>query len=152
MHGAHDGLARHAPIAPPEHSCGLHTSAAGEMRVGPPTSRASSMLFPTIAPGGQGGTRGKPVTPTSVTQPNPCYAYKGWIVIVPQRFLMTRLRQPDVTSQRTMTRYTEAMMREAIGYIRVSTARQGRSGLGLEAQRATISRFAEAEAFNLVET
>jgi DNA invertase Pin-like site-specific DNA recombinase len=40
-------------------------------------------------------------------------------------------------------------MREAIGYIRVSTARQGRSGLGLEAQRAAISRFAEAEAFNL---
>src|SRR4051794_33718831 len=43
-------------------------------------------------------------------------------------------------------------MREAIGYIRVSTARQGRSGLGLEAQRAAISRFADAEAFNLVET
>ena len=43
-------------------------------------------------------------------------------------------------------------MREAIGYIRVSTARQERSGLGLEAQRAAISRFAEAEAFNLVET
>src|SRR3954470_12562598 len=43
-------------------------------------------------------------------------------------------------------------MREAIGYIRVSTARQGRSGIGLEAQRAAISRFADAEAFNLVET
>src|SRR3954468_10704277 len=43
-------------------------------------------------------------------------------------------------------------MREAIGYIRVSTARQGRSGLGLEAQRVAISRFAEAEAFNLVAT
>ena len=41
-------------------------------------------------------------------------------------------------------------MRQAIGYIRASTARQGRSGLGLEAQRAAISRFAEAEAFNLV--
>jgi hypothetical protein len=40
----------------------------------------------------------------------------------------------------------------ASGYIRVSTARQGRSGLGLEAQRTAISRFAEAEAFNLVET
>ena len=43
-------------------------------------------------------------------------------------------------------------MREAIGYIRVSTARQGRSGLGLEAQQAAIARFAEAEAFALVET
>ena len=51
-----------------------------------------------------------------------------------------------------MTRYIAAVMREAIGYIRVSTARQGRSGLGLEAQHATISRFAEAEEFNLVET
>ena len=43
-------------------------------------------------------------------------------------------------------------MREAVGYIRVSTARQGRSGLGLEAQSAAIARFAEAEAFALVET
>jgi DNA invertase Pin-like site-specific DNA recombinase len=43
-------------------------------------------------------------------------------------------------------------MREAIGYIRVSTARQGRSGLGLEAQQAAIAKFAEAEAFKLVET
>lgn len=43
-------------------------------------------------------------------------------------------------------------MRDAIGYIRVSTARQGRSGLGLEAQQAAIARFAEAEAFKLVET
>ena len=43
-------------------------------------------------------------------------------------------------------------MREAIGYIRVSTARQGRSGLGIEAQAAAIARFAEAEAFKLIET
>jgi DNA invertase Pin-like site-specific DNA recombinase len=46
----------------------------------------------------------------------------------------------------------EAGMRDAIGYIRVSTARQGRSGLGLEAQQAAIARFAEAEAFKLVAT
>jgi DNA invertase Pin-like site-specific DNA recombinase len=46
----------------------------------------------------------------------------------------------------------EAAMREAIGYIRVSTARQGRSGLGLEAQQAAIAKFAEAEAFKLIET
>ena len=35
-----------------------------------------------------------------------------------------------------------------IAYYRVSTQRQGRSGLGLEAQRATVTRFADSE--NLV--
>ena len=36
-------------------------------------------------------------------------------------------------------------MKSAIAYYRVSTQRQGRSGLGIEAQRATVARFAEAE-------
>jgi DNA invertase Pin-like site-specific DNA recombinase len=36
-------------------------------------------------------------------------------------------------------------MATAIGYVRVSTSAQGRSGLGLAAQRAAIARFAEAE-------
>jgi DNA invertase Pin-like site-specific DNA recombinase len=36
-----------------------------------------------------------------------------------------------------------------VGYIRVSTAKQGRSGLGLEAQLFSITRFAEAEGFEL---
>src|SRR4051794_39253230 len=40
-------------------------------------------------------------------------------------------------------------MPDAIAYYRVSTARQGRSGLGMEAQRAAVSRFAEAEGFTL---
>jgi DNA invertase Pin-like site-specific DNA recombinase len=44
------------------------------------------------------------------------------------------------------------MMKPAIVYIRVSTQRQGRSGLGLEAQQATIARFAEQEGFKVVET
>jgi DNA invertase Pin-like site-specific DNA recombinase len=37
-----------------------------------------------------------------------------------------------------------------ISYIRVSTARQGRSGLGLEAQQAAIKAFATANGFEVV--
>jgi hypothetical protein len=36
-------------------------------------------------------------------------------------------------------------MERAIAYLRVSTQRQQRSGLGIEAQRATIERFAKTE-------
>jgi DNA invertase Pin-like site-specific DNA recombinase len=43
-------------------------------------------------------------------------------------------------------------MRPAIAYIRVSTARQGKSGLGLEAQQAALAKFAEAEAYEIVRT
>lgn len=42
------------------------------------------------------------------------------------------------------------MTKPAIAYIRVSTARQGRSGLGLEAQRGAIARFCEAEGFEIL--
>ena len=41
-------------------------------------------------------------------------------------------------------------MQQAIAYYRVSTARQGRSGLGIEAQRSAVQRFAEEEGFALV--
>jgi DNA invertase Pin-like site-specific DNA recombinase len=41
-------------------------------------------------------------------------------------------------------------MRQTISYIRVSTQQQGRSGLGLEAQRDAIARFAAAEDYELV--
>lgn len=43
-------------------------------------------------------------------------------------------------------------MKTAIAYTRVSTAQQGRSGLGLEAQQAALARFAEAEGYNLIQT
>ena len=40
-------------------------------------------------------------------------------------------------------------MSEIIAYYRVSTAKQGRSGLGLEAQRASVAAFAKAEGFTI---
>ena len=43
-------------------------------------------------------------------------------------------------------------MQNAIAYTRVSTASQGKSGLGLEAQTAALARFAEAEGYNLLQT
>jgi DNA invertase Pin-like site-specific DNA recombinase len=38
----------------------------------------------------------------------------------------------------------------AVAYIRVSTAQQGKSGLGLEAQKAAVAKFAEAEGIELI--
>lgn len=42
------------------------------------------------------------------------------------------------------------MSRPLVAYFRVSTAEQGRSGLGLEAQRDAVRRFAAAEGFEVV--
>jgi DNA invertase Pin-like site-specific DNA recombinase len=44
------------------------------------------------------------------------------------------------------------IVQTAIAYTRVSTAKQGKSGLGLEAQTAMLARFAEAEGFAFAET
>jgi DNA invertase Pin-like site-specific DNA recombinase len=41
-------------------------------------------------------------------------------------------------------------MTSAITYYRVSTQSQGRSGLGLEAQRTAVARFAEAEGMTIL--
>ncbi len=42
------------------------------------------------------------------------------------------------------------MTKQAISYLGVSTASQGRSGLGIEAQREAIVRFAQAEGIELI--
>jgi DNA invertase Pin-like site-specific DNA recombinase len=42
-------------------------------------------------------------------------------------------------------------MKKAVSYLRVSTDGQQRSGLGIEATRAAIARFVEAEGFELVQ-
>jgi len=41
------------------------------------------------------------------------------------------------------------MLRRAVAYYRVSTQRQGRSGLGIEAQRARVQQFAETGGFEI---
>jgi DNA invertase Pin-like site-specific DNA recombinase len=41
-------------------------------------------------------------------------------------------------------------MDKIISYLRVSTDRPGRSGLGIEAQREAIARFAEAEGLTIL--
>ena len=41
------------------------------------------------------------------------------------------------------------MIKTAVAYTRVSSAEQGRSGLGLEAQEAAIRRFAEREGIEI---
>ena len=37
-----------------------------------------------------------------------------------------------------------------LGYVRVSTANQGHSGLGIEAQKEALERFAASEGFQLL--
>lgn len=41
-------------------------------------------------------------------------------------------------------------MKPIVGYYRVSTDKQGKSGLGLEAQREAVTRFAEANGYEIV--
>ena len=43
-----------------------------------------------------------------------------------------------------------AVCESAVAYLRVSTQRQQRSGLGIEAQRAAIERFAQAEGLTII--
>lgn len=47
-------------------------------------------------------------------------------------------------------RVGDTAMNKAVPYYRVSTARQGRSGLGLEAQRKAVQAFAKAHGFTLL--
>src|SRR3954447_19455247 len=44
------------------------------------------------------------------------------------------------------------MRKPAVAYLRVSSEQQGRSGLGLDAQRQAVGRFAAEHGFAIVET
>src|SRR6516162_1012175 len=48
------------------------------------------------------------------------------------------------------TKIGTVTMTSAIAYYRVSTARQGKSGLGIEAQKVAVQRFAEAEGLDVL--
>jgi DNA invertase Pin-like site-specific DNA recombinase len=60
---------------------------------------------------------------------------------------MTLLRMCAHTNGK---RWYAICMESAVAYLRVSTQQQQRSGLGIEAQRATIARFAEAEGLMII--
>jgi DNA invertase Pin-like site-specific DNA recombinase len=69
--------------------------------------------------------------------------------------IIYREEQPkQLTSTQRLREAGKAPMaktiREIISYIRVSTKGQGRSGLGLEAQRTAIARFAATEGFRVI--
>jgi hypothetical protein len=59
-------------------------------------------------------------------------------------------KRSDCTVTKGHTVVCPLVMERAIAYLRVSTQRQHRSGLGLDAQRATIERFAAGEALTIV--
>jgi len=76
---------------------------------------------------------------------NEQYAHQPGLFLFPTQGRNTAI---DVLQQIAL----EATVKSAIAYIRVSTQRQGKSGLGLEAQQAALARFAEAEGYSLIET
>jgi DNA invertase Pin-like site-specific DNA recombinase len=56
----------------------------------------------------------------------------------------------DSKGAQTMANTDTREPKPAIEYIRVSSQKRGRSGLGLEAQREAVNRFCAAERFNIV--
>src|SRR6201990_1861641 len=74
-----------------------------------------------------------------------------------QRFARSLLQQENsnLVARKSATYKPQTVvcrlyMERAVAYLRVSTQRQQRSGLGIEAQRATIARFAEAEGLQII--
>jgi DNA invertase Pin-like site-specific DNA recombinase len=56
----------------------------------------------------------------------------------------------DIGLSRPPAGFSTVQLTPIITYIRVSTSGQGRSGLGIEAQRSTLTQFAQAEGFEVI--
>src|SRR5262249_6950493 len=77
--------------------------------------------------------------------------FRAWHCPCRNRGTILRHRCPEIAvcTNKETKRMTA---KPAIAYIRVSRPRQGRSGLGLEAQQAAIVVFAKAHAYRISET
>lgn len=91
---------------------------------------------------GEGPTLTSPLVPWPSVWFGAGRAFGGGVAITPvTRFDSPRQRGRIRLGDSAMHKPSDTM--EVIGYLRVSTDEQARSGLGLEAQRATITRYAD---------
>ena len=84
-----------------------------------------------------------------------CYVLPGEGKPTPPRAqtahqMASLMAKVDARASQKQVRWYAVCMERAVAYLRVSTQRQQRSGLGIEAQRKAIQQFATSESLKLV--